>query len=155
MHPQFTPKQIERFWSKVDRSGGTDACWPWTGARHHFGHGGVSLNGKSLRPHRVVFFLVHARWPEPCGLHYCDNPPCCNPAHIFEGTKAENSADRDRKGRTARGESHWLARLTERDVVEIRRRYEAGQMPAIIANDYRVHPATVYDVVQRRTWRHV
>lgn len=37
--------------------------------------------------------------------HTCDNPPCCNPTHLFEGTDADNMADRNAKGR-ARGGSN-------------------------------------------------
>jgi hypothetical protein len=52
--------------------------------------------------------------------HRCDVPDCVNPAHLFLGTGTENTADRDQKGRTAQGETHYLAKLTAAQVREIR-----------------------------------
>ena len=99
-----------RFWEKVDTNGPVPAhrpelgpCWLWTGGLNEDGygrlqaHGGPKL-GKRLA-HRVAFFLQWGRWPEPCALHKCDNPACVRWDHLFEGTVADNNADRDRKGR--------------------------------------------------------
>ena len=78
-------KDIARFEAKVDRSGGADTCHPWRGGTDDDGYGVIRLDGKAHKAHRVAFFLAHGRWPEPCGLHSCDNPPCCNVRHLFEG----------------------------------------------------------------------
>jgi hypothetical protein len=62
--------------------------------------------------------------------HTCDNPPCCNPKHLFLGTFQDNIDDRERKGRNhppcLRGEKHGQHKLTELDVIEIRNRYSQG-----------------------------
>lgn len=71
-----------RFWAQVDRRGPED-CWPWVGTRLKHGYGVIGYRMKRTTAHRVAFFLEHDRWPEPNGLHVCDNPPCCNPAHIY------------------------------------------------------------------------
>ena len=95
----------ERFWTKVDRSGGPDACWPWMGHRTRQGYGQVKILGKSTPAHRVAWELTNGPIPlgdhfgTTCACHRCDNPPCCNPAHLFLGTMADNVADRDAKGR--------------------------------------------------------
>lgn len=117
------PEQYRRrFWANVDTDGPTPAhcpelgpCHIWTGCTNEHGYGKFGLLGKVERAHRVAFFLAHGRWPEPCALHRCDTPACVRLAHLFEGTKADNSRDMTAKGRSgshqhpgrlARGERH-------------------------------------------------
>lgn len=91
---------VERFWAKVDQSGGAEACWPWMGGRHKFGYGNVEHD---VRAHRLAWELANG--PIPAGLHVlhrCDNPPCCNARHLFIGTDADNVADMRAKGRQGR-----------------------------------------------------
>lgn len=77
--------------------------------------------------HRVAFYLVHGHWPEPHGLHGCDNPPCCNaenPEHVHEGTPALNAQEMHQRGRASHpaGELSVLASLTEVQAAAIRSR---------------------------------
>lgn len=104
----------DRFWAKVDQSGGDDACWPWVGAIHRpspkahgkggygkFGAGASREDRRTVYAHRLAWELANDR-EIPAGMlacHRCDNPPCCNPAHIFIGTPKENLQDMSRKGR--------------------------------------------------------
>lgn len=93
----------ERFWPKVDKRGGDDACWPWLGGRFESGYGQFSQRPRNLRAHRVAYELTHGQIPDNLMvLHECDNPPCCNPKHLFLGTNDDNMADRQRKGRTSK-----------------------------------------------------
>lgn len=76
----------------------------WTGGLSPSGYGRIKVAGKYLRVHRVAYELFVG--PIPAGLivmHTCDNPPCCNPAHLKPGTNAENSADMVAKGRQRNG----------------------------------------------------
>lgn len=98
--PQQRERLEKRFWAKVDRSHGPEACWPWMASIAGFGYGRFNCGDKHIEAaHRVAWALAHGHPPKPCGLHVCDNPPCCNPAHLFEGTRADNTHDMMMKGR--------------------------------------------------------
>lgn len=92
---------VERFWRRVGR-GGDDACWPWDHPHAIHGYGEVQFNGRPARAHVVAWTLTNGAVPDGCHvLHRCDNPPCCNPAHLFVGTQQVNVADMHAKGRAA------------------------------------------------------
>ncbi|MDX2730993.1 hypothetical protein [Streptomyces sp. PA03-2a] len=98
--------------------------------------------------------------PATQACHTCDNPPCAEPSHLWEGTAADNSRDRDTKGRGARGEGNGRSRLTPRRVKAIRVRYVPGNNQhesnvAALAAEFGVKPQAIRDVVHRRTWAHV
>lgn len=85
---------------RIDRSGGPDACWPYTGTRLPKGYGSHKANHRHWYAHRVAYEQTYG--PIADGLevcHKCDNPPCCNPTHLFLGTHAENMQDKIDKGR--------------------------------------------------------
>lgn len=99
MLPDFTPEQVTRFWSRVDRSGGERSCWPWIGYRDKWGYGGFTRFRKLLA-HRVAWTIANGPIPDDMlVLHHCDNPPCCNPGHLFVGTHQDNMDDMAKKGR--------------------------------------------------------
>lgn len=96
----------ERFWSFVDKSGGPDACWPWQGAKLK-GYGQFRRDGNRRVAHRLAY--EYSNGPivghrphtddELVVMHACDNPPCCNPAHLSLGTDLTNIRDMIAKGR--------------------------------------------------------
>lgn len=87
----------EYFWSRVDRSGD---CWLWTASKTARGYGKLRVDGKQAYAHRVAYELTNGAIPDGLVIcHHCDNPPCCNPAHLFMGTQGDNMRDRDAKGR--------------------------------------------------------
>ncbi|MER6884061.1 HNH endonuclease [Streptomyces althioticus] len=93
--------------------------------------------------------------------HTCDHPWCVERAHLWEGTHQDNLRDRDRKGRAARGAANGSVTLTEANVREIRRDYRPWTGPhdpgnrGELARRYGVHPATINNIVARRSWAHV
>lgn len=112
---------VERFWEKVDRSGGPEACWPWTGATQK-GYGAFGLeDGKIVRAHRFMWEITYGPIPDGLNvLHHCDNRPCCNPhpTHLFLGTFQDNTLDMVIKGRHGTAKT----RLTDSLVRYIRAR---------------------------------
>lgn len=98
----FPPNTAERFWLKVDKTAGPDGCWPWLGSVRK-GYGAFSVRGRCLTASRVAWALEAGTDPtERFVCHRCDNPLCCNPAHLFLGTASDNQIDMLRKGRASR-----------------------------------------------------
>ena len=129
----------ERFWTRVDQSGGPDACWPWIGGRVRGGYGRLDTATGTLA-HRTSYELANGPIPE--GLHVChrcDNPPCVNPAHLFAGTNADNVADRVAKGRPPFG-ARWGGKLTDEQVREVRASTEPIR---VIAPRYGIAHSTI------------
>jgi len=99
-----------RFWSKV-AIGAPDECWPWTGSVNEHGYGGIRLGGRSGRlwkAHRIAYLITHPGEklaPADHICHHCDNPPCCNPAHLYKGDYRTNVDDMVRRGRQSKGEA--------------------------------------------------
>lgn len=149
-----------RFWAKVT-IGLADECWPWIGAIiPKSGYGNFTIKeGLQESSHRIAFRLSNGGIPN--GLHVChtcDNPPCCNPKHLFCGTAKDNSVDMHSKGRwhnePARGEDQGLAVLTEGDVRNIRARLSA-ETGRSLATEFGVSESTVSQIRRNVTWCHV
>jgi hypothetical protein len=94
-----------RFWSKVDKRG-PDECWPWTTGQLQDGYGAFAYTdaaGRCIRLGAHRWLAGHLRashlGPGEEACHHCDNPPCCNPDHIYIGDHAQNMADREARGR--------------------------------------------------------
>ncbi len=95
---------LARFWRRVDTSAGFDGCWEWQGAKTAYGYGAIGAGGRGdgIRlVHRVALeqHLGRPLGAGMCACHHCDNPPCVNPLHLFEGTKGDNNRDMAAKGR--------------------------------------------------------
>ena len=122
----ITDRDESRFWKKVINIG-KDECWKWVGSKNSCGYGRMQFNGVLEGAHRVSWMIHTDTIPLPKGvhvLHSCDNPECCNPAHLWLGNHKDNMKDRNKKGRTRGGrnvrETSPSARFSERDVLRIR-----------------------------------
>lgn len=124
---------VRKFWERVDRSAGPDACWAWTGTKKEDGRGRVIVDGRVVYAYRRAWELVNGE-PIPAHLHachHCDNPNCVNPAHIFLGTTRDNLRDAAAKGRTRNGVrfgmDHHKVTVADERVAEARRMYAGGR----------------------------
>lgn len=145
--PNF--KEPARFWSKVD-VGEPGKCWEWLAHRGNTGYGQFGIHYKLWYSHRVAWTLTYGPIPEGlCVLHKCDNPGCCNPYHLFLGTKADNTADSVRKGRMAK-------KLTEEDVLNLRKLYATGKWTQQeLADEFGINQPTVSEIILRKIWKHI
>ena len=152
-HAMFNPSKFE-----VQADTG---CWNWIGAKNSYGYGAVSWKGKATNASRAAYECFVGDIPEGLVVcHKCDNPACCNPAHLFAATQAENLKDCRDKGRMVyrRGKDHHraTAKLTEEMVLDARRRYfDLGETQTSIARDFGVNSATISRVVRGEFWHHV
>lgn len=177
----------ERFWSHVDIRN-TDECWPWMAFRDNDGYGKFHVNeGRCIAAHRFCYedYYGVSIPTELMGLHRCDNPPCCNPAHIYPGNQEQNMRDRDERKRTAtgdrngskrsghkiaegqrlrydkrpesfvRGELHTNAKLNADKVNEMRRLRDEGMLYSELGQRFNVTAATAQFVCTRKGWKHV
>lgn len=159
-HKGPAPRDLgERFWEKVARRG-PDECWEWQAFRNKKGYGkmliGSRADGTNRKEytHRIAWLLTHGKMPSDCVLHRCDNPPCCNPNHLFEGSRMDNSHDALAKGRLRVGERHQNAKLTVSAVREARADYARGGVTIrALAARYGVTEMTIHHALRGHTWK--
>lgn len=148
---------LDRVWRLVDRRG-VDECWPWLGPVTEKGYGRVEIDGKNMRAHRVVYQLATGEAPgDRMVCHSCDNPPCCNPNHLWLGDALANVRDMIRKGRKRNPpqdfDNNNRARLTWNCLIEVQRAIAAGETNVAIARRHGVHHSTISLIRRGRTWR--
>lgn len=151
------PTRLERFeeyYMPVTETG----CWIWIGSANRKGYGSCrGLQNRTDGAHRVSWQLY--RGPIPSGmmvLHHCDVPACVNPDHLYVGTAQQNTDDMMRRGRhkTKRGSDCWRSKFSEEDVHYIRSLNKP--LPAKdLAERYGVDPKSIYEVYNRKVWKHV
>lgn len=142
--PTPTLAERRRLWSMLDVSAGADGCWP-CGGRSHLnakgqptGYRRLRVGGMTVFAHRAAYRMAVGPIPDTFGvLHRCDNPPCCNPRHLFTGTERDNSLDAFEKGRL-----HQIASFLYADEVAVIQ--GSGDRPAALAHRFGVSVRTIY-----------
>lgn len=148
-----------RFWSKVDQRG-PEECWPWLAYCKPNGYGQFVLHKGAFRTaSRIALALTLGRPLEnkEVACHHCDNPPCCNPAHLFVGDNRANILDSVAKGRAnrARGVDTPSNRLTEQQVRDIRSHTGRHGLTTDLARQYGVAFSTIKKIRNYEKWKHV
>ena len=149
MKPYSLEVRLTKFWQRVDKTGN---CWLWTGAQGPNGFGVTRWEDRNQYAHRVAYELIKGAIPDGLMvLHTCDNPTCCNPAHLFLGTRQDKTQKMVGHGRAYRpfGERNPKHKLTDAEIAEIRRRYDAGNVTQqALADEYGLHYSQVSLIVR-------
>ena len=143
----------ERFWSKVDKRG-PDECWPWTAGKMASGYGSFRADRKTYNASRFAWESENGPAGDLFVCHRCDNPPCCNPIHLFAGTPSENVRDKCKKWRQTRGSQHKLAKISEGNIPVIRMLLALGATQRNIADWYGVCQQLISGLHAGRRWKH-
>lgn len=149
--PRITTR--DGFWMQTGEA--ADGCILWLGRKDAKGYGRIGWNSKqNRRAHRVAWEMERGPIPDGlCVLHRCDTPACVNLEHLFLGTQRENIADRDAKGRTVDPPSR--RKLSDEQVVAMRRAHAAGLTQEALAARFGVSRGNVSKILNRRSYTHV
>jgi hypothetical protein len=135
-------------------------CHIWMGPITKNGYGTVMIDRQKHYMHRLMYEKSKGPIPEGMNVcHSCDIPSCVNPDHLWLGTWMENQEDKVNKGRASGGrmvgEEHLQAKLTEQDVLEIRRRYAQGETQTALAAEFHVRQGHISNIILKRSWSHI
>jgi hypothetical protein len=165
-------RAVNNFWSHLSIAGLND-CWEWQAYRARKGYGVCSSGVKGVLEYTHRFSWRIHFGPIPVGLHVlhiCDNPPCCNPAHLWLGTNADNHQDKINKGHhklgdknrfranpeLTRGSNNPQSKLTESDIIAIRNEYaNSSTTYAKLAQKFNTVPGNIGKIVTRQRWSHI
>lgn len=136
--------------TKIDPETG---CWIWEGRVTTNGYHRSTFARKNWYVHRMSYVLYVGEIPRGFDVcHKCDNRRCCNPAHLFVGTRLDNMADAVSKGRQAKGEKHPWTKIRRDDVYEILKLRKLGMTLKAIAALYNVTGCTIGNAIKLRTF---
>jgi len=129
----YDSKDLDRFWSKVQKGLNNNECWEWQANRDNNGYGRFGHRYKLLSAHRVAWEIENGPIPKDlCVLHRCDNPSCVNISHLFLGTHKDNMKDRDQKGRSRggslKGETNPSCKHKDCEVTRIKEMAKMGYL---------------------------
>jgi len=154
-----TTKEVARFFDKVNI---TKHCWLWIASFTTVGYGQFSFRYKMVGAHRFSYELFIGQIPE--GMHVlhkkdCGNRSCVNPNHLYMGTHADNMRDKVMWGNFIFGESHHKAKLTNKDVLEIRRLYNlpSPERPSqrTLGKKFWVGKSQISSIIRHQAWTHL
>lgn len=161
-------KELERLRAAlVHRTRKTKSdCWEWTGPKFGDGYGNCGSGFPFQRAHRTSYLLHNGEITQGLYvLHKCDNPLCINPNHLYLGDAKQNAKDAIERGQHPVGpnkkkghvgEKNLKAKLSEKDVLDIRKRYIPRKVSTyMLAKEYGVHRKTIQRLINKENWSHI
>ncbi len=153
-----TPEFKRKFWLNICRIGKTkEECWLFDGKTNKHGVPRISINYYKFHYSRIAYYLEYNIDPENLlVLHQCDNPSCINPNHLFLGTHLDNIKDCVSKGRNCKGEDKNFAKLTNDQVILIRRIYKnKNHTQRELAKEFNISLGMINHIVNNKNWVHL
>jgi hypothetical protein len=152
---QFAPVDVRVRFMEYIEPVTESGCWIWTGPMMPSGYGRLSIGSKNHGAHRLSYLFFRGEIAEGLSVcHHCDVPSCVNPAHLFLGTTQENTADKIRKGRNAKG-CRVHNKLTDEDVHAIRSATGGHGFKQKLARQYGVTGTMISLIRSRKSWKHI
>lgn len=139
----------------MEKNAGNAGCWVWPGAQDKDGYCRTKFFGKTTVAHRALYRFAVGEISEGLYLlHRCDNPPCCNPEHLFPGTQKMNCDDAKAKDRHSRGTRNGVSKLDD-EVVRFIRANAGTLKQTHMAAMFDVRQSTIWSIINRKHWSHV
>lgn len=150
------PTQVEknRFLSNIKKE--ENGCWTWTGYKMKNGYGQLRYQSTAVYTHRFSWYIHNGEFDLTlCLCHKCDNRACCNPEHMFLGTRTDNQNDMVAKKRQAVGQAVGGV-FTEADVREMHRLVkQEGKTQTYVAELFRTNPGHISNIINGHKWGHL
>jgi hypothetical protein len=144
---------IEKF-SKMYVVNEGNGCWEWV---RTINPGGYGMFYESAYPEvatRISWKIFNGEIPKGMVVcHKCDNPKCVNPNHLFLGTQKDNIHDAMKKNRFQKGTKNGRAKLTRKQVAEIKFGDKQFNTKQEEADYYGVSRRTIYAIRKRLIWK--
>lgn len=139
-----TERNMGDFWDKVAK-GVPEECWPWQGYVKPSGHGLTSLRGLPMHTSRKAWILAKGAIPRDMQVnHKCDNALCCNPDHLYLGTKVDNLIDMWRNPAPEERKAHGRRTILSADeLAHLFQMRMGGASVKACAEKFGVHKSTV------------
>jgi hypothetical protein len=168
----LSPEERERLAPFLESStyrNEVNGCW-LSKLSTYSGYSQLSFRGKHVGFHRLSYAFYKEGFDDNLDvLHKCDVRRCFNPEHLFLGTQADNAADMVAKGRSSKGEKHYMfgnghlqtgeknghAKLQKDQIIEILTKRKEGLAPRKLAKEYGVSLGTIEDIIYYRKWKHI
>ena len=149
----------KRFYDNVSLGFGEDACWTWVGGISFLACRGVFwVDGRNRSASVVSYEIYYGRNTNGMLVcHTCDNPNCVNPNHLFLGTNSDNMKDMFNKNRrNVRGENGPGSKLSNTDVLNIRRLYSLGDCSQRkLARTFGVTQSNISIIIRRISYKDI
>lgn len=134
----------------------TDTCWLWIGYKNNKGYGMISIKNKPYLSHRLSYELFKGNIPDNLFIrHKCDVRNCVNPEHLEYGTNQDNVNDMIERNRNPKGEEKPNAKLTNDDILNIRKLRKEGKLYKEIGNQYNITRHEASRICNFKNWKHI
>lgn len=150
---------VDRFWAKVRK---TSTCWLWTASTNGAGYGQIwtpmikGVRGRRLDSHRVSWEIHFGEIPNGSQvLHKCDVKLCVNSSHLYLGDATQNMRDALERGQKLIGSDCSFAKLSAKDVQQIRLLKSEGLTQRELSEMFSVSASTIWRAYSGTAYKNI